>query len=229
MDKKLQYLLHYKKALAFTEIKKYEKAIYEINSALNIDNHPLLLLAKGKILAQQKQFHEAIEILQQIPETNENYKEAKKIISKIRRIENPLALFIYNLKESKLFFTFCFLIILLVSFGFITNYFYKKQQNYSTQNFIQIQHQTQQTSNKLNILANQFESTNFIEKEDLLQQQKIFTDTISSQINSFEKALANLNKIIERKSLNTSTSLDSMQIEIKKLIVQVEEIKQHLF
>jgi hypothetical protein len=226
MDNHIKSLIHYQKALEFAEDNRLDKALAEINIALETDIKPLYILTKSKILARQKRFQEALSTAQAISKTNNEYEEAVRLIKKIEQLKTPFAFFVYRLKKSELRNTVLFIALLSAIFVLVSGYFAAKQQERFDQRFRETDALTEKSSDKLKSLSNQFQSIDFVQQKDLTEARKLIADSLAFQVSGINIKIMDLAKKLDSESEQSDNSIDSANSKIKQLLLQTEELKQ---
>ncbi len=210
-----QSLMYYQKALDYANEASFEKALLNVNKAIDMDPKPLYILAKAKILAQSGNFSEAEKTLGLVSSDSEEYVEAMAVKDKINKLKKPL-----NRLKSRIItkglMNAAALVFLVLTILFLTLLINEKRKTNVTENLIEIYQKTATISaevDKLNTLLN---SKELVEKKDLLTLQSKLIDSLNIEFNSIRRQLNKINS----NSVSTMHKLDALDTDLKSLRVQ---------
>ncbi|MBN2612316.1 MAG: hypothetical protein JXB00_12215 [Bacteroidales bacterium] len=211
----LQGLLYYQKALDLANDNFLDKALVNIDKAIDIDPKSIYLLTKGKILAQKGLFAEAKKILNLVPSDSEDFEESEIIKQKIARLKKPVNRLLYRFTLKSLNNP-AIIILLMLTVLLSVLYITEIRKNKVTENLVEIYHKTESISADIDKLTNLMNSKDLAEIEDLEILKSKMVDSlnkeftlISNRINKVSKNISALNKNLEI----VMTSLDAEKIE----------------
>ena len=221
LNENIKGLMSYQKALAYMQENLSEKALKAIEEAINAESKPLYILTKGKILAQQRKFKQAMETLDAIPDSCEEKKEAEVVSKRIRKLQKPYGEFLYKIKNSRALTNFSVLLILVVAAVFITLYFSERQKAILNSNLNNIYQETEKISEQVTVLNTLLENQDLVEKDDLEKHKLLILDSLNVR---FEVLDENLD--IHRKSIYQDLNL--LRSNLDTLKNQFELLKKDL-
>lgn len=223
LDENLQSFLHYQKALAFVEDNMLTPALEEINKAIALENRPSYSLAKAKILARSGNFQEALELLNNLPDSCTEKAEAALVINRIRKLQKPFGRFLNTMRTSKLVRNILFLVVASVLLISAVLYFNMKQEARFNQNLDELQEQTRDISLQIKQLSTHLESMDLVERNDLYLQKNLILDSVRLQIIQLEKQVERVNIGFIGTSGVINNRLDSLQENMKQLLENQQE------
>lgn len=216
-------IIKYNKALHLAKSGLFQRALVAIDHAILIEEKPEYLLAKGKILANIKQYKEAIKTFQKIPANSEEWEDSKTPLNLAKKLSNPFSRVIIEIFRSQKITAFINVLLFIGFTVFLVLFINEREINTSQKNLISISEKTQLIFNEINHLNKILRSDEILKPDYIDKANNKLLDSLESHFLDIDRLIKYYNKKADKNELKFKKQLDSLDSKLNKYILLIEK------
>lgn len=216
--------LQYNKALQLANKGLFEQALAAVNTAIELNPKPEYILLKGKVLALDKKYTEAIEIFTKILNDDKFMAEAEKAIKLCRKLSNPLGKITTTIARTKGIGSARNILLIILLTLFVVLYLNEKRHNKVQENLISIYQKTEDISTEVDGLNQNLKSEEVLKVHHLIEANVALTESFEIKMKALSIDMQKKQARMSQELRDSRLSLDSLHRRIETLVVASDTV-----